>query len=135
VSVEGSYAHVAANTSGLQVWNVADPALPRWAGEYPVPGAALNTAVAGDYVYVVNEAGPIILSLGPEFQRGDVNADGDINTADVIFLVSYLFRGGPWPDPDLQAGDANCDGIITLVDVIHLVNYVFRSGPLPGCTT
>ena len=29
---------------------------------------------------------------------GDVNGDGLIDLADVIYLVSYLYRGGPAPD-------------------------------------
>jgi PKD repeat protein len=64
--------------------------------------------------------------------RGDANGDGLINSADVAYLINYLFVGGPAPQP-LEAGDANCDGTINSADVSYLINYLFVSGPPPGC--
>jgi hypothetical protein len=66
------------------------------------------------------------------FQRGDANSDGSIDIADVVFLLDYLFLGGPPPVP-LIAGDANCDGVIDIADVVYLLNYLFLDGPEPGC--
>jgi agmatine deiminase len=63
---------------------------------------------------------------------GDANADGEIDIADAVFLVNYLFIGGPPPGP-LEAGDANCDGEVNLADAVYIVNYLFIGGPLPGC--
>ncbi|HVP36128.1 MAG TPA: dockerin type I repeat-containing protein [Terriglobales bacterium] len=64
--------------------------------------------------------------------RGNVNCDEVIGVADVVYIVSYLFRGGPIPHP-LQNGDVNCDGKVTVSDVLYLVNYLFKSGPPPPC--
>ncbi len=64
------------------------------------------------------------------FLRGDTNGDGRITLSDVIFLISYLYRDGPAPDP-LEAGDANSDGQIELGDVLYIINYLFRGGPPP----
>ncbi len=64
------------------------------------------------------------------FLRGDANGDGVITISDVVFLVSYLYRGGPAPDP-WEAGDANSDGQINLGDVVYLISYLFREGPPP----
>jgi hypothetical protein len=64
--------------------------------------------------------------------RGDVNEDGLIDISDVIYLLNYLFRGGPAPVP-LIAGDFNCDGLVDLGDLISILNYLFRSGPPPLC--
>ena len=64
--------------------------------------------------------------------RGDVNGDGTIDVADVLYLVNYLFRNGLAPQP-LAAGDANCDGKVTISDVVYLVNYLYRGGDPPGC--
>jgi ankyrin repeat protein len=64
--------------------------------------------------------------------RGDANGDGVINSADVSYLINYLFVNGPVPNP-LAAGDANCDGNINSADVAYLINYLFVSGPPPGC--
>jgi rubredoxin len=64
--------------------------------------------------------------------RGDANSDGVVDPADVVYLINYLFRSGPAPDP-LQAGDANCDGVVDPADVVYLINYLFRNGTPPGC--
>jgi parallel beta-helix repeat protein len=66
------------------------------------------------------------------FVRGDANGDGVINSADVSYLINYLFVSGPAPFP-LVAGDANCDGNVNSADVAYLINYLFVSGPAPGC--
>ena len=62
--------------------------------------------------------------------RGDANADGNINPADVAYLINYLFVGGPEPIP-LEVGDPNCDGLINPADVAYLINYLFVGGPPP----
>ncbi len=64
------------------------------------------------------------------FMRGDANSDGVINVSDAIFLLNYLFRSGPEPDP-YALGDANNDGQILVGDAIFLLNYLFRGGPAP----
>jgi hypothetical protein len=66
------------------------------------------------------------------FIHGDANADGVINSADVVYLMNYLFKGGPAPEP-LEAGDVNCDGVINSADVVYLINYLFKGGPAPSC--
>lgn len=63
-------------------------------------------------------------------RRGDANGDGKTTVSDVVFLVNYLFKGGPSPVP-LTAGDANCDTKVTVSDVVYLVNYLFKGGPPP----
>lgn len=63
---------------------------------------------------------------------GDPNGDGDINVGDPVFLIHYIFRGGPAPDP-WQLGDANCDGKLDMGDVVFLVMAAFRHGPQPQC--
>ena len=67
-----------------------------------------------------------------EFIRGDANGDDKINVGDAVFIVSYIFRGGPAPDPT-EAGDANCDDKLNVGDAVFLVSYIFRDGPSPGC--
>ncbi len=63
---------------------------------------------------------------------GDSNGDGLVDVGDVVFLINYVFRGGPAPDPYLS-GDANCDEIADVGDAVYLVNYIFKGGPGPGC--
>jgi hypothetical protein len=64
--------------------------------------------------------------------RGDANGNGIVDVGDILYLVNYLYRGGPAPSP-VDAGDANCDGLVAAGDIIYLVNYLFRGGPPPGC--
>ncbi|MHC4499660.1 MAG: hypothetical protein ACYS21_11175, partial [Planctomycetota bacterium] len=43
------------------------------------------------------------------YLSGDANGDAVVDPADVVYLINYLFKSGPAPDP-LEAGDANWDG-------------------------
>jgi hypothetical protein len=61
---------------------------------------------------------------------GDINGDQRASSADIIYLVNYLFSGGPAP-ADPWTDDPNCDGKAGMVDVIILVNYVLRFGTEP----
>ena len=65
---------------------------------------------------------------------GDANKDSLINSADIGFLVNYLFVGGPRPCIP-EAGDATGDCVINSADIGWLINYLFVGGPLPkrGC--
>ena len=66
------------------------------------------------------------------FIYGDANGDGKVTVSDAIYLINYLFKGGPPPDP-LEAGDADCQSGVNVADVIYLINYLFKGGPPPGC--
>jgi len=65
-------------------------------------------------------------------KAGDANGSGGApNLTDIIYLVNYVFKGGPAPSPLCQ-GDANgSGGAPNLTDIIYLVNYVFKGGPAP----
>jgi hypothetical protein len=63
---------------------------------------------------------------------GGINGDCRIDVADIIFLISYLYKDGHPPDP-IERGDANCDGAVDIGDVIFLINYLFKDGPAPFC--
>ena len=73
------------------------------------------------------------LGMASAFMCGDANGDGQVDIADVVYLINYLFVGGPEPLPSLSAGDANGDGTVDIADVIYLVNHLFTEGPPPGC--
>ncbi len=62
---------------------------------------------------------------------GDVNVDSVHTSSDIIYLVNYVFRGGPLPLPVEVAGDVNCNGVIASADIIYTVNFVFKGGPEP----
>jgi len=62
---------------------------------------------------------------------GDANADGIIDISDVVYLLAFIFSGGPAPNPP-AAGDANGDGAVDISDVVYLIAYIFSGGPAPG---
>jgi hypothetical protein len=99
----------------------------------------------GDYHFQINHPGYVTLdsliqvsrnlilnfTLETEsFLRGDANHDGVINSADISYLINYLFIGGPLPVP-YSAGDANNDNVVNSADVVFLINYLFVGGPPP----
>jgi hypothetical protein len=65
---------------------------------------------------------------------GDANGDAGVDISDAVYLVAYIFAGGPAPDP-LFAGDANCDMAVDISDAVYLIAYIFGGGPQPcaGC--
>jgi hypothetical protein len=62
--------------------------------------------------------------------RGDADGGGAIDISDAVFLISYIFSGGPAPNP-LYAGDPNCDGSVDISDAVFLIAYIFSGGPAP----
>lgn len=65
-----------------------------------------------------------------EYVKGDANGDGVVNIGDAVYIITYVFRGGPAPVP-LTAGDANCDGNVNVGDAVYLISFIFRGGPAP----
>jgi hypothetical protein len=70
--------------------------------------------------------------VGPTgYIPGDVNGDGIANSADVVFLINYLYKGDVPPITPI-AGNVNGDSVIDIGDVVHLINYLFKSGYHPN---
>ncbi|UCB53028.1 MAG: right-handed parallel beta-helix repeat-containing protein [Candidatus Zixiibacteriota bacterium] len=70
---------------------------------------------------------------GCDFLCGDATGDDLNDIADLVYLINYLFRFDPPPEP-LQSGDANCDGEINIGDLVYLIVYLYKGGPAPiGC--
>jgi hypothetical protein len=63
---------------------------------------------------------------------GDANGDGSVTLGDAIYLLNYLFKGGPVPYPT-GVGDANCSSDVNLGDAIYILNYLFKGDSPPGC--
>jgi hypothetical protein len=71
-----------------------------------------------------------LVTFNPGILHGDVNLDGQLSVADVVYLVNYLFKGGPAPQLFIVA-DVNRDGKLTISDAVYLINYLFKGGPAP----
>jgi hypothetical protein len=72
-----------------------------------------------------------------EFICGDVNQSSEVDIDDIVYLITWIFGGGPAPTP-LISGDVhrtNCpDVVVDIDDVTHLVTYIFGGGAAPDCT-
>lgn len=64
--------------------------------------------------------------------NGDMDHDGDIEIIDLVYLVRYMFRGGPAPLCYTE-GDINNSGVIDIVDLKTIVMYMFQGKEIPGC--
>jgi hypothetical protein len=67
------------------------------------------------------------------FICGDIDGDGsNLNIGDLVYLVDYMFNGGPEPP---VMGAANVDGLdeINIADLVYVVDYMFNDGPAPVC--
>ncbi len=61
---------------------------------------------------------------------GDPNHSGIVSISDAVYLINYIFAGGPAPNP-VEAGDANCSGAVSISDAVYVINYIFAGGPTP----
>jgi hypothetical protein len=70
--------------------------------------------------------------LPPDCRPGDANDDDQCNVGDAVYLINYVFKGGPPPTPYvICSGDANGDCQCNVGDAVYIINYVFKSGPAP----
>jgi hypothetical protein len=80
---------------------------------------------------------PLVVTVGI---CGDANGSGgdpSTDIDDIVYMINFVFAGGPDPIPGLAAGDANCSGgdvPCDIDDIVFLINYVFGGGPAP-CST
>ena len=79
----------------------------------------------------------VTLSSQPAiFRRGEANGDGRVDISDAIFILDWLFLGGPAP-PCEKAADADDSGAHNLSDAVSIASWLFLGGsslPAPGPT-
>jgi hypothetical protein len=65
--------------------------------------------------------------------RGNIDCDFNdvIDISDLVYLVDYMFNGGPepWCLPEV---DVNADDQVDISDLVYLVDYMFSGGPPPA---
>ncbi len=86
------------------------------------------------YEALWGELVPVFIAGAIEIQsciRGDVDCSGgDINIADLVYLVDYMFNDGPVPDP-YYVGNIDGIGPIDIADLVYMVDFMFNEGPPP----
>jgi M6 family metalloprotease-like protein len=100
---------------------------PYWIIAADVDGDTDFDLVTADH----NSDGVSVLLNEMLYLEGDANGSGGVDIDDPVFLIAYIFSGGPPPDP-LESGDAtDCIGDVDIDDVVHLIAYIFSEGPAP----
>ncbi|MBK7091269.1 MAG: hypothetical protein IPH59_06045 [bacterium] len=70
------------------------------------------------------------ITIGPSSDIcGDADGSSAVTVSDVVFLINYIFGGGPAPAG--SSGDPDCSGSVTVSDAVHLINFIFSGGPVP----
>jgi hypothetical protein len=99
----------------------------------PIPEGFSFYSPDGDYIVPYFSPSEFHITKGSTLP-GDLNQDSRNTISDIVFLINYLFKGGPAP-AYLASGDANTDCKVNLSDVVYFINYLFKNGPRPwmGC--
>jgi hypothetical protein len=66
-----------------------------------------------------------------QFVCGDVGGDGSVDIDDIVYLIHYVFGGGPAPLPSWESGDVDCSNFVDIDDIVYLINFIFGGGPAP----
>lgn len=66
----------------------------------------------------------------PDYVCGDADNNDLVTISDAVYLIGYIFAGGPAPNP-IEAGDADCNNLVTISDAVYLINYIFSGGAVP----
>ena len=75
----------------------------------------------------------LALHLLAAYICGDIDgSEENVNVADLVFLVNFMFKDGTAP-PTADAADVNATGTLDVADLVYLVNYMFKQGPDPNC--
>jgi hypothetical protein len=64
---------------------------------------------------------------------GEINGDGKANVGDIVFLINWIFKGGPAPAVCLDQVDVNGDCKINVADAVYMINFTFKFGPMLRC--
>jgi len=79
-----------------------------------------------DCLYTIN------LVSGGGSLCGDITGNGNVDVGDAIYVINFIFKNGPAPDP-YESGNVNCDGAVNVGDAVYYISYIFRGGPAPCC--
>ncbi len=66
-----------------------------------------------------------------DFICGDSNDEGNTNILDITYLIAYLYKSGPAPEPYECVGDVNGTDTVNILDITYLIAFLYKDGPPP----
>jgi hypothetical protein len=112
-----------------------------WSPEIVIPGTDLavdpQVFSQDDLVHFtwsgpdsVNQVYAAYHMLGVWYLPGDVDLSEGIDIADLVYMVDWMFSGGPAP---VAYDAAQMDGLgeVDISDLVYIVDYMFNDGPPP----
>ena len=67
---------------------------------------------------------------------GDADGSKAINVSDAVYIISFIFAGGPAPTPyAVASGDGNGDCTVSISDAVALIAFIFSGGAAPVTCT
>jgi hypothetical protein len=121
--------------SGPAASTIESPAAPVTAVRFSAPGSyvielEVDDGAADDNLDTAEVEVTVMGIGGPGFRRGDADGSGIVDITDAIFVLSFLFLGGPTPDC-LDAADADDSGTVDITAAIYSLTFLFLGGPAP----
>jgi hypothetical protein len=92
----------------------------------PLPAATYSAVLEANYCCQLDYYEFDVVFLEEEPPLGDCDCSGDVDIDDVVYLIAYIFSGGPEPQ-----ANPDCQGEVDIDDVVYLINHIFSSGPAP----
>jgi len=62
---------------------------------------------------------------------GDATFNYWLDVADAVYLLNFIYKGGPLPQHPITSDINLPDDLIDIEDVIYLLNYLYKRGPAP----
>ncbi len=94
------------------------------------PSEKLQTEVLANIAKARLWTNDHVVTLTRAYICGDADGNESINVSDAVYIIAYIFKGGPAPDP-LCVADADGNDTVNISDAVYLINYVFKGGPPP----
>ncbi len=89
------------------------------------------TALVTDDVGATDEQ-QFSFDITATFICGNANGDELVNILDITYIISYLYMGGPAPDP-VESADVDNSGEVNILDITSLISFLYKDGPPLEC--
>ncbi|MCP4702971.1 MAG: S8 family serine peptidase, partial [candidate division Zixibacteria bacterium] len=99
---------------------------------YRQPGSYDVTLQIQTYGTLIRTKENFITIYPSEFCSGDLDNSEDTDILDVVYLINYIYKDGPPPDP-IEAAEINGIPPPNILDIVYLINYIYKDGPYLVC--